>query len=190
MQLHREAPIILTTSELRLTDVPEHAREGIRAFLAPFLRFIPIKRGECFDITERLKWITSVKGVTPRVEIVAGVWRNVNFCPERPGARVLPMPHAWNTVDGYRVDLLRECKDLYDYETRPQPDWRYEPLNDVETTKWLAEEDQSAYLDIFKPAMKRLLSLQGEELTDESYAFLQRHSPNLGKLQGHYESGA
>jgi hypothetical protein len=95
-ELHEK--IILTASELRLMDVSDHARESVRAFLAPLLPHILIGEGECV-ITSRLL-IQMAK--SPRVEYIEGVWSH----PRRP----TPMRHAWNTVDGHLVDLTEEYK--------------------------------------------------------------------------------
>jgi hypothetical protein len=90
--------IILIASDLKLVDVPEHAREGVRSFLAPFLTRIPIMGGEC-SVAARLLVQTAN---SHRVQYVEGVWSN----------RRMPAPvrHAWNVVDGHIVDLSMEYK--------------------------------------------------------------------------------
>jgi hypothetical protein len=90
--------IILSASGLKLTDMPEQAREGVRAFLAPFLPHIPIRAGECHTVSRALM----LSANSPRVEYVVGVWSH-SQSPE-------PTAHSWNTIDGHVVDLIMESK--------------------------------------------------------------------------------
>jgi hypothetical protein len=96
--LHLSQKIVLTASHLKLIDVPDHARENVRAFLAPFLQSILIGEGEC-EYTSRLLTQTAK---SPRVEYIEGVWSNSRM--------LAPASHFWNTVDGYVVDLTEEYK--------------------------------------------------------------------------------
>jgi hypothetical protein len=100
LEEHRSAPsLILTASDLKLIDVPEHARESVRAFLAPFLQYVPVREAECLIVAKLLMQIAN----SPRVEYIEGVWSHRRM--------PAPVPHAWNTVDGHLVDLIVEYKD-------------------------------------------------------------------------------
>src|SRR5258705_7025322 len=63
-------PYILDAKDLKLPDVPEHAREEVRAFLAPFLKNIPVKNYDCWNIAQKLMLAAN----SPRVCYVEGVW--------------------------------------------------------------------------------------------------------------------
>src|SRR5258708_4847904 len=49
----RAQSYILDAKDLNLPDVPEHAREDIRAFLAPFLKNIPVQDNDCWNIAQK-----------------------------------------------------------------------------------------------------------------------------------------
>src|SRR6266404_5644602 len=93
---------ILDAKDLKLLDVPEHAREDIRRFLAPLLKDVPVKDHECWGNAQKLVLAAN----SPRVSYVEGtlgMWRAL-------GPTLEEAPHAWNLVDGHVVDLSVENK--------------------------------------------------------------------------------
>jgi len=127
-------PYILSPDELKLPDVPEQAREDVRAFLAPLLQHVPVKNGDCWNIAQTLMLAAN----TPRVGYVEGVWtnpehhreheRNECDCECYSKEKMFGSPHAWNTVDGYLVDLSVENKFRGWNPEWPLDDWWHEPL--------------------------------------------------------------
>src|SRR5258708_8538155 len=99
---------ILNAKDLKLPDVPEHAREEVREFVAPFVKNVPVKDNDCWNIAQKFM----VAANSPRVCYVEGCWthkahydkhvRGECDCPEYARAA---SPHAYNLVDGYLVDL-------------------------------------------------------------------------------------
>jgi hypothetical protein len=109
----------VTAADLRLPDVPAHARQQVRDFLAPYLGNIHVKNGDCWRVAQQLMKTAN----NPRVGYVEGVWTNEQHylchqrqrneeecgCEQYSDGRA-GAPHAWNTVDGYLVDLSAELK--------------------------------------------------------------------------------
>jgi len=132
-------PYILTAADLKLPEVPDHARESVRAFLAPFLPSIPVKNGDCWNLARKLMKAAN----SPRVNYVEGVWTSKRHqddhrlhqcdCDDYEKAS-FGAPHAWNTVDDYLVDLsvenkFRAWKPEY-AEFDPLDGWWHEPLRE------------------------------------------------------------
>jgi hypothetical protein len=114
---------VLNAKDLKLPYVPEHAREDIREFLASFLKNVPVKDNDCWQIAQKFM----VAANSPRVCYVEGCWthkahrdkhlRGECDCNEYTGTATDAAPHAYNTVDGYLVDLSVERW------TPDEPEW-------------------------------------------------------------------
>lgn len=105
-------------TDLQLPYVPEHARDEVRNFLAPFVYKVRVRAGDCWWVAQRLTHLAD----SPRVRYVEGVWTRRYELEEKDP----PVPHAWVTVDGYPVCLVGE---FYNWQSEDN-DWVYEPLND------------------------------------------------------------
>jgi hypothetical protein len=115
LRLDIDKPFVLSATDLKLPDVPEHARESVSQFLAPFLPSVPVKNSDCWGIAQRLMTLAN----NPRVDYVEGVWTSKSHQDEHRlgqcdcdayGKSMFGAPHAWNIVDGYLVDLSVENK--------------------------------------------------------------------------------
>ncbi|SRR5260221_1744244 len=129
-----DLPYILDARDLKLPDVPEDARDGVRPFLAPLLKHVPVENNDCWNIAQKLMLAAN----SPRVSYVEGVWerqqhhdehaRGECSCEDYQSAGAT---HAWNTVDGHLVDLSVENKfrgwTPEQAESWPL-DWLHEPL--------------------------------------------------------------
>ena len=133
--LSPDPAVFLTSDKLLLPDVPEHARESVRAFLSPFVSSIPLKNGDCWNIAQRMMLAAN----SPRVGYVEGVWSRPEHdaehqrgeCDCEEYQKIQGAPHAWNTVDGFLVDLVVEFKFIgwtQEDEYWSPDDWWHEPL--------------------------------------------------------------
>ncbi len=127
-----ERSFILSPADLKLPDVPKHARESVRAFLAPFLPGLPVKDGECWLLAQMLMTLAN----SPRVAYVEGVWTSKSHQDQHRlgqcdcddyGKKMFGAPHAWNTVDGHLVDLSVENKFRVSEPEYPLDNWLHEP---------------------------------------------------------------
>jgi hypothetical protein len=114
--------------DLALPHVPNSERPRIRKRLSPWLANLKhgVKSGWCWKLAQLL----ALTAQEDDVKYVEGVWSRTYELES--GER--PVPHAWVTVEGYRVDLVGEffswrCGDN---------EWDYEPLKEYSQTE-LAE---------------------------------------------------
>jgi len=139
---------ILDAKDLKLLDVPEHAREEIRQFLAGFIKNVPVKDNDCWNIAQKFFLAAN----SPRVCYVEGAWthkahrdkhlRQECNCNEYTGDATDAAPHAYNTVDGHIVDLNTERWTPEEDEWLLN-DWWHEPFKIYtfdEIKKFLADE--------------------------------------------------
>jgi hypothetical protein len=135
---------ILDAKDLKLPDVPDHAREEIREFLAPLLKDVPVRDNDCWSIAQKFFLAAN----SPRVSYVEGVWTHKTHydkhvrgeCDCREYARAAS-PHAYNFVDGYLVDLNTERWTPEEDEWLLE-DWWHEPFKIYtfdEINKFLAD---------------------------------------------------
>jgi hypothetical protein len=148
-------PHHLIASELLLPDVPEHARASVREFLAPFVSSNRVDNGDCWRIAQECM----AKADSPRVGYVEGVWaRYTHHIEHQTGACDCDMdmsvgvPHAWNTVDGYLVDLVVEFK---------MQGWTPEWGGTID--EWKHESLKEYQLDEFKRAFRVAVDWFGDE---------------------------
>jgi len=108
--------------QLKLLHVPEEARRNVRKRLQPWLAVlthaagshpIGVRAGHCWEIAQGLAMTAKDEGV----KYIEGVW-HVPRCIDHG---CIPLPHAWNLVDGHLVDLVEELfiwqgDDLHDHE--------------------------------------------------------------------------
>jgi hypothetical protein len=109
----------LRAYQLKLPDVPADRRADIRNFLAPILRKrVPIEMNQCWGIALDILMKTD----SDRCRYVEGVWLQSDWT----NLMYVPItPHAWVTVDGYRVDLLEESFRLIN-----DTEYLYEPVKE------------------------------------------------------------
>jgi hypothetical protein len=103
--------------DLVLPDVHPHAQTEVRQILGWLGKF-PVQAGTCWQTAQAVVLMTH----DPRVEYVEGVSWNVKCVGGGRYAGMFPhdgectssvcvckpLPHAWNTVNGFVVDLLAE----------------------------------------------------------------------------------
>jgi hypothetical protein len=123
-----------TADDLQLRHVPDAERERIRTRLAPWLKNLrdidgkrtPVKFGDCWNVAQSL----AITAQSPDVKYIEGAWggpRYADTWDEYP-----PAHHGWNTVEGFRVDLVAEFfqwqhgHDDHDYEA--QKEYTYEEV--------------------------------------------------------------
>jgi hypothetical protein len=120
--------------QLQLPDVPREHQVQVRKLLTPALRkmtqaHIPVQGKHCWQIAQALVMAIN----NPRCNYVEGVWTRPHelddvVCECGENHHKEPAPHAWNTIDGHRVCLVRE---LYNYNSYGgDGDWLYEPLHE------------------------------------------------------------
>jgi hypothetical protein len=139
---------ILDAKDLKLPDVPEQAREDIREFLTPLLKNVPVKDNDCWNIAQKFMLAAN----SARVCYVEGCWthkahrdrhlRRECDCTEYTGTATDAAPHAYNTVDGYIVDLNVERWTLDEPESSLK-EWWHEPFKIYtvdEINKFLSDE--------------------------------------------------
>ena len=112
-------------AELKLPEVPEHARYGVRSFLSGLLGNIPVENGNCWQVAQQLMLVAN----SPRVAYVEGCWGHQGHYIEHLrgecSCAVVAAPHGWNLVDGHVVDLMAELKLRIPDQPHPNV-WLYE----------------------------------------------------------------
>jgi hypothetical protein len=108
-------------SELILHDVPEEARPRIRARIAPWLQKLSdhdfgISEGDCYAVAQGL----TLTAAEPDVRYVEGCFVRLPWDKSDPAVE-----HGWNTVEGYRVDLMAE---FYERNGRTWDEIGYEEI--------------------------------------------------------------
>lgn len=120
-------------TELKLPNVPEQFRSEVRKYLAPVLRRfsqagheidIAVKAGECWNTAQCLQVFADDK-----LKYVEGVWtrspENAWWSAEDAAD---PSPHAWNSYQGYIVDLIAE---FYNWNSSGEDSpWLHEPVRE------------------------------------------------------------
>src|SRR6266446_10285121 len=135
-------------SDLTLPDVPANEQAEVRKILS-WLGKLPVRVGACWGIAQAVV----VMAQDLRVQYVEGAYWNVR---DIGAGHVGPMfqhsddtlectsvcvckpsPHAWNTVNGYVVDLLSEF-----HNWRFGSQWLHEPLKIYSLDDMRAFEEQ------------------------------------------------
>lgn len=133
--------------DLQLPDVPPEARSHVRNYLDPVLRIfnemaqkidIAVGAGRCWNTGQCLLVADLYCG--GRLRYVEGVWtRSQDNAYRTPEDDVNPAPHAWNTYEGYIIDLIAEFYGWNSYGE--DANWLHEPLREY------SEEDLDRYSD-------------------------------------------
>jgi hypothetical protein len=155
-------------------EVAAHVRRRLTPWLAAMTHFeyghrLGVEGGNCWNVAQALARAAKDAGVT----YVEGVWKR--------SWELQPVPHGWVSVDGHRVNLIKEfyswqgCDDEFVYE--PLAEFTYERLTelfdnnpeyadaDISTMLWYESADsdiniEDAYEIVFKPAVTRMAAAE------------------------------
>jgi hypothetical protein len=144
-------------SELLLNDVPEEARPRIRERLEPWLQKLSdhdfgVRKGDCYAVAQSL----TLTAADPDVRYVEGCWVRLPWDSNDP-----PVIHGWNTIDGYRVDLMAE---LYERNGRTWDEIEYDEI------KSYSCEDIRAYWK-GSPSYEELIGVYGSSGSEPFSAY-------------------
>jgi hypothetical protein len=186
-----DIPFVLSPADLKLPDVPDHARESVREFLALLVPKIPVKNGDCWRIAQQLFALAN----SPRVGYVEGVWtkkthqdeHRLGLCVDADcdyEEQLFGAPHAWNTVDGHLVDLSVENKfrdwTPEDAEWYPLDNWWHETLR-VYTSDDIAALRESGFDFQGGGSITADLIAAATEDEESLYSVYAKKAPNLSE---------